>query len=302
MFAAFREEVMTLRMSGTHCTARALRAWLFLGAALFGSVPTAAADTQLVATAPLFEQQGLSFQEHQYLAQQFSIGAGLVTSIELTFQENTGPAFNAVLQLTKRIGPLAGVTDVLAAVALQVPIGTAPAVVSVPLNLHLASGTYYFVLSTNAPVSLNQSWILQGSPVTTGVGSAYFSQSQNLALPHASPFIAVTPPLAFKVMGTFGESACLADVSLAFSNSTLFLNFSIGATEPATWSTFLVSHYGVSRLWSVPIPAINPPAVFVVPIGPGIPSVGQIGVLTMLSTDTAGILCAAWKTVNTNPQ
>jgi hypothetical protein len=285
----------------TSIAAGAIQPFVLLGLTLLAYSPAAAADTSLVATAPLVDQQGLSFQQHQYLAQQFSISSGLVTSIELTFAENAGPAFSAVLQVTKRIGQLASVTDVIAAVAFEVPAGTASAEVTVPLNLYLASGTYYFVLSTNALLPL-ESRLMHGSPVTAGVGLAFFSGSQNLALPHASPFFTVAPPLAFRILGTLSESACHADLSLAFSNSTLSVSFSVGATEPATWSTFVFSHYGVSRLWSVPIPAVNPPAVLTVPIGPGLPSVGEIGVLTMLSTDTAGILCSSWKVVRTDPQ
>jgi uncharacterized repeat protein (TIGR03803 family) len=92
---------------------------------------------------------------------------------------------------------------------------------------------------------------------------------------------------------------CTLTLNLSFSGSTLDLGFTLGVGAPATFGTWLASKNGVSKLWSVPVPVIAPPATFTVPSGPGFPNLGNVGVLAILSTPSSGIICSQWKTVNT---
>lgn len=80
-------------------------------------------------------------------------------------------------------------------------------------------------------------------------------------------------------------------------NGTLSLNFNLGTVTPVTWNVFLSLQNSTVRLWSLPIPAVDPPVQIPVSI-PGFPALGRIGVLTTF-VNSSGIVCSSWRTVNT---
>jgi hypothetical protein len=90
---------------------------------------------------------------------------------------------------------------------------------------------------------------------------------------------------------------CILDVTPGYAPNTLTLGFALGTMSPQQWNVWLVSHAGLARLWSIPLPTINPPIPVPVPI-PLTPR-GTVGILTTLSASGPGILCSKWKTINT---
>ncbi len=91
---------------------------------------------------------------------------------------------------------------------------------------------------------------------------------------------------------------CTLDLALSYVDETLTLDLQIGAAEPVLWMAWLFAPPVVLPLWTLPLPAIDPPLSFQVPI-PGFPHLGEIGVLTILTGDWGGILCMDWETVDT---
>jgi hypothetical protein len=73
----------------------------------------------------------------------------------------------------------------------------------------------------------------------------------------------------------------------------------VGSTTPGTWNAWLLAQGSTIQLWSMPIPVVSPAKTFNVPI-PGFPSVGNVFVITTLTT-TGGASCVDWKGVNTGP-
>ena len=92
---------------------------------------------------------------------------------------------------------------------------------------------------------------------------------------------------------------CNLDLDLSVTGSTLNMDFTVGSPMAATWNVFLSVADVVVPLFSIPLPAIDPPASFPLVI-PGFPSLGGVGCLTTLTTGD-GIECSVWKTVDTDP-
>jgi concanavalin A-like lectin/glucanase superfamily protein len=91
--------------------------------------------------------------------------------------------------------------------------------------------------------------------------------------------------------------SCILELTPSYVGSTVHLNFTLGTGAAATWNLWAVVQSGASRLLSLPIPVIDPPASFDVPLG-GVPHLGVIGFLTT-ATGGAGIVCSDWSTVDT---
>jgi len=138
----------------------------------------------------------VSFQEHQYLAQQFTFSTDVtLSSAKMTFVDNSGPAFNGVFQVVDSLGPGSTSANVLFTAGITLPSSVNPTVVTVPTPLALNAGSYYLLLSTTDPLPLRTWWQLGASVLPSAygtVGDAYFSISQNVALPVASPFTVLT--------------------------------------------------------------------------------------------------------------
>jgi uncharacterized repeat protein (TIGR03803 family) len=91
---------------------------------------------------------------------------------------------------------------------------------------------------------------------------------------------------------------CTDTLLLTYAAGTLNLNFSLASSTPATFGTWLVHQSGVLNLWSVPVPAIAPAVSFNLPIG-GFPSIGNVGVLTVLNAPGWASACYDWQVVDT---
>ena len=90
---------------------------------------------------------------------------------------------------------------------------------------------------------------------------------------------------------------CTLELSPTYVGNTLHLNFQLGTANAATWNVWAVVQNTASRLWSVPIPVVDPPVSFDIPIA-NVPHVGVIGFLTA-TTAGGGIVCSDWETVDT---
>jgi hypothetical protein len=91
---------------------------------------------------------------------------------------------------------------------------------------------------------------------------------------------------------------CTLNVEASYPDGSLNLAFEVGAREPATWHAWLTSQDEIARLFSVPLPVIEPP----IPVSltlPFFPHLGTIGVLTTLTAPDKGIICSAFVTVDT---
>ncbi|MFB3828799.1 MAG: choice-of-anchor Q domain-containing protein [Bryobacteraceae bacterium] len=102
-------------------------------------------------------------------------------------------------------------------------------------------------------------------------------------------------------LGAFEYStadSCTLDLTLSYNAPTLNLGFLLGTLSPARWSAWLASKNGVSPLWAFDLPAIQPPLSFNVPIS-NFPALGNVGVLTTLTTTAKGLVCWDLDTVNT---
>jgi hypothetical protein len=92
---------------------------------------------------------------------------------------------------------------------------------------------------------------------------------------------------------------CLVDPT--FAGGTLTLNFTIGAPQAAEWHVALLAVGSVITLWKAPLPVIDPPVAFALPI-PGFPALGRIGLLsTLTDASDAGLICTDLATVDTGP-
>jgi glucose/arabinose dehydrogenase len=93
---------------------------------------------------------------------------------------------------------------------------------------------------------------------------------------------------------------CTLDLNLSYNGSTLTMSFEIGTQLPASWNVWVSFLNTTIPSWSVPIPVVDPPISFPIPI-PEFPSLGNIGFLTTLTTQENGIICSDWETLDTGP-
>jgi hypothetical protein len=172
---------------------KAIRSVIFL-LALFGA--SRAPGALLLSTFGDLQMQGASFQQNQYLAQQFSIpNTATLEDVSLVFVDNNGPAFGGQLQIVNKIGVDATLANVLFTTPITLPSGASPTIVSVSAPVTLSPGDYYVLLSTTDPLPLQTRWALTSTsaPGTPAMaGDPYFSISQNTSLPAASPFSTFT--------------------------------------------------------------------------------------------------------------
>jgi hypothetical protein len=82
------------------------------------------------------------------------------------------------------------------------------------------------------------------------------------------------------------------------STETLTMTFTLATPAAATWNTWLTTGNTMQTLWSQSKP-ITEPAVTISKTKTGLPKSGKIGILSTLTTTTAGITCSSWTVVNT---
>jgi hypothetical protein len=91
-------------------------------------------------------------------------------------------------------------------------------------------------------------------------------------------------------------SLCDDALTLSYTGGTLHLGFTLKTPTPASWSAWIGIQGSFYTLWSsVALPTIGPAVFFDLPI-PGFPPVGQVFMLTTLTTGSG--ICLDWKTVN----
>ena len=90
---------------------------------------------------------------------------------------------------------------------------------------------------------------------------------------------------------------CILDLELSYATGTLTLDFELGTLDPALWDVWLISIFGLNSLWSSPIPPVDSIAPF--PVAFPFPSIGNIAIVTTLTTGGGGVACADLKVVDT---
>ena len=90
---------------------------------------------------------------------------------------------------------------------------------------------------------------------------------------------------------------CVLNLDLSYADSTLRMDFDLGAVEPAGMGVWILSLFGIGEVWSSPIPVVDPIISFLAPLP--LPSIGTIGILTALFTPESGVTCFDFKTVDT---
>jgi len=96
------------------------------------------------------------------------------------------------------------------------------------------------------------------------------------------------------------ERTCKLDLSLSYAGGTLTMDFDLSTPEAATWNVWINNQSSNISIVSIPLPPIHSPISFPIQL-PNFPSLGNIGVLTTLTTPTEGIICSDWETVDTVP-
>jgi hypothetical protein len=98
-----------------------------------------------------------------------------------------------------------------------------------------------------------------------------------------------------------GVPLCDQQFTLGYVGGTLTLNFNNLKSSVATsWSTYLFAQSTLLPLWTLNLPAISPAVSFGIPLS-GVPSLGTIFGISLMSTPASGIVCADFASVNTWP-
>ena len=89
---------------------------------------------------------------------------------------------------------------------------------------------------------------------------------------------------------------CSLALRLRHVGAGLILSFELGSSESVVWNVWLSIQSSTILLWSVPLPALEPPVTL--PVSLPFPQIGRVGVLTSLTTSD-GILCSDWESLDT---
>lgn len=90
---------------------------------------------------------------------------------------------------------------------------------------------------------------------------------------------------------------CVLNLGLGYTDNRLRMDFELGTLDAAQWDVWLVSIFGWNELWSVPISPVDPPVSF--PVEFPFPSIGNIGIVTTLTTAGDGVVCGDFKIADT---
>lgn len=148
----------------------------------------------------------LAVASYQTLVQRFALTSPVTVST-IKLQMSGFGVDRFTLWVTNSIGPDTTKANVLLCTNLRFPEtvgGISGATVSVPVNLKLAKGNYYIVLSSTQ-TDLHQGWLSSTTTLPTGIGSVgtwEVTLSPNQAFPPASTFRRDEPkPGAFQLLG-----------------------------------------------------------------------------------------------------
>jgi len=102
----------------------------------------------------------------------------------------------------------------------------------------------------------------------------------------------------FTLLINTSPRGCVDTLALGYAKDVLTLGFSIKTAIPVVWNVWIGWQNSFVPLWSVEIPAVPTAVSFALPI-PGVPPMGNIAVLTTMSSATYGLMCGDWKMVDT---
>lgn len=132
----------------------------------------------------------------------------------------------------------------------------------------------------------NFGWVLLGNEAVPATAKRFDTRQHSDT--SVRPILTITYSTSF---------VCEMNLSYSGDTSTLTMGFEIGNPMPATWNVWMSLGTGMFPLWSLAIPAVQPPASFALPI-PGFPRVGTIGFFQTL-TIPGGIACSDAKLIDT---
>jgi hypothetical protein len=102
----------------------------------------------------------------------------------------------------------------------------------------------------------------------------------------------------FTLLINTSPRGCIDALALGYAASTLNIGFTIKTAIPVLWSAWIAWQNNFVPLWSVQIPAVPTAVSFNVPIA-GVPPIGNVAVLTTMSSATYGLMCGDLKLVDT---
>jgi hypothetical protein len=177
--------------------------------------------------------------------------------------------------------------------------GSAPLsqLITFPQVIHITAGVQYAIVVNYegapppSPDNFQGEW--QGATGDEYPGGAlYFSFLDGIS------WVILTPGADVHFQTYVNVESCTLNVEASSPDGSLNLAFEVGTREPATWNAWLTSQDEIARLFSVPLPVIEPP----IPVSLTLPffsNLGTIGVLATLTTPDKGIICSAFVTVDT---
>ena len=94
------------------------------------------------------------------------------------------------------------------------------------------------------------------------------------------------------------EGGCTLGLDVQYAGGILTMNFAMSTTAPRTWNVWLTfGQNSMIQAWSIQVPALDPAVSF--PVAFPLPSLGNLGILTSLSTAAEGPACSAFRIVRT---
>jgi virginiamycin B lyase len=93
-------------------------------------------------------------------------------------------------------------------------------------------------------------------------------------------------------------AACGLGQNVTFASGNLNIAFDLGISKPASFGTYLIEGSTIKKLWSLAIPAVDPPRAFTYSIT-GFPPSGSVAVFSLISTTPTGLTCYDLQLVDT---
>jgi hypothetical protein len=95
-----------------------------------------------------------------------------------------------------------------------------------------------------------------------------------------------------------GTASCTQSLSLSYASNSLTLNFTVGTQAPATMTSYLVVNNAPIKLWALALPTVAPAVAFSYPIS-GLPPVGRVSAVSLLTASNGVTLCADIASIDT---
>jgi len=184
----------------------------------------------------------------------------------------------------------------------------------------VTTGTFEIATSIPAGSSANicfnvyqpngSSVLTNGAAVCTDIYYGVYSNSANVTPTVAGTYVVLlfvggddgTVGYNLEVSCVVGEctqpppKCSLAD-ALSYSSGTLTMDFTLSTPVAVTWNGWLTTGNTITQLWSQSQAATQ--SAITVTQTASVPASGKVGVLSTLTTPSAGITCSSWETINT---